>query len=549
MGQTLLLDSCHRLRALPVPAALPAMNFPQQAILLAVLLIACLPSCASKQPPVAGPARVSLARALAEADRAATAGLEAAAERDRYNSAVRWAVQAWQAEAAPAGETGIRTVGAYQLQVVQPRELLFDKLVATDGIVSQSLRERIVHEGVGASFVAHWKYTDERKRTEPFLSRAGYVSPVTATLEFHPGGGGERRARLVLHDPRRDRRIHLAGRRWPLHTDLSATGEYLMSERRDAMSGLGALLHSGENLDKLGLLALQRPSKDHVPVIFVHGLMSRPATWQNVLNQLGDDVELGSRYQAYLFRYPSGVPVLFSAAKLREQLSLLREELQGQGGGRETRQMVLIGHSMGGLVSKTQVQSSGDRLWVTVFGAPPDELGMSPEQIRLLRQYLEFDANPNVGRVIFIATPHRGSRVADSRLGMLGRRLVRLPVDMAGGAYEVLRGNAPTNGPLGRMLAHGVPNSVDNLSPHSPYVQHSLSLPVRPGLPVHSIIGNKKNLPLEDPRCTDGIVPYSSAHLEGVASELVVPYGHSAHEHPDSVREIVRILKLHLRSL
>ncbi|MBI3800275.1 MAG: hypothetical protein HY268_25280 [Deltaproteobacteria bacterium] len=44
----------------------------------------------------------------------------------------------------------------------------------------------------------------------------------------------------------------------------------------------------------------------------------------------------------------------------------------------------------------------------------------------------------------------------------------------------------------------------------------------------------------------DGIVTYTSAHIEGVESELVVRFGHSVQGHPQASEEIRRILLKHL---
>jgi hypothetical protein len=163
---------------------------------------------------------------------------------------------------------------------------------------------------------------------------------------------------------------------------------------------------------------------------------------------------------------------------------------------------------------------------------------------------LEFKPNPHVERVIFVCTPHRGSRLADGFIGKLGRKLISLPVQTlgtAGRAFgDVLSGDA--GGMVSRLKLNGVPSSIDNLSPESPFVQESMRLPLRRGLHIHSIVGNKKSLPLGDPDCGDGVVPYASAHLEGAESELVVKSGHGAQETPEAIAEIRRILLLHLES-
>jgi hypothetical protein len=278
--------------------------------------------------------------------------------------------------------------------------------------------------------------------------------------------------------------------------------------------------------------------------------MSRPLTWHNAFNELGEDPVIRKRYQMYFFRYPTGVPVIYSAARFREGLATMDREMQRIGNREARGRMVLVGHSMGGLVSKMQVVDSGDRIELAMFGKPLPAVGTADARSEALRPLVEFGPNPHVERVIFVCTPHRGSRLADGFIGKLGRKLINLPVQTlgtAGRAFgDVLSGDA--GGTLARLKLNGVPSSIDNLSPESPFVQQSMQLPLRPGLHIHSIVGNKKLLPLSDPKCGDGVVPYTSAHLEGAESELVVKSGHGAQETPEAIAEIRRILLLHLKS-
>ena len=497
--------------------------------------------------------RAALVQALAAADHASVGGFKDVADKQRYNAATERAVAAWLSlsdEAARRNGLEVRSAeGSYRVNASWPENLLFDELIPAHTIKGKELKRHIIRDGVGATFVAHWKYSKDRKTTEPFLTKAGYAVPVTATIEFRHEADGVSRATLVLHDPRVQETVRLFGHEHPLAADLSAFGEFLLAQKAALMPGIKAMLQSGKYMDKLGILAFERPAKDRIPVIFVHGLMSRPATWVNVVNELDNDPIIQRNYQIYFFRYPTGVPVTYSATRFREQIRVLHDQLE-QGGNRQLgHHMVLVGHSMGGLVSKMQILESGDRLWIDIFGSRPEKLGLSQEDTRELRQYLEFNPNPYVDRVIFVSTPHRGSELAVGTIGAIGRYLISLPVHVMGNTFDFLKGDAPQNPVLRNLIEHGVPNSIDNFSPKSRFVQWSTSLPMRPGLRVHSIIGNKDGRALTDPKCSDGVVPYTSAHLNGVESELVVHSDHGAHETPEAQAEIRRILRLHLLSL
>lgn len=526
----------------------------------ALLMVACAshpPSTgnAPRRSATTGNAHQALTLALADAGQAWDVGVDSQEGRQRYNAASARVVEAWIALRGDSTQDDssshpVSDVGPVQLSATWPADLRFDKLIPARTIPTRALEERITRDGVGTPLVAWWKHTEERAAKEPFMGKIGYLSPVTATLFFgKTTQTGGRTAVITLHDPRQTGSVSLNGHKAPLAGDFSAPGEFFLAQAQDRMSGIGALLSTGANIDKLGLIALEPPKKDRIPVILVHGLMSRPATWQNVVNELWSDPKIQSQCQFYFFRYPSGVPVIYSAAKLRERLEVLHGEYVKAGSRRHLNDMVLIGHSMGGLVSKSQVQDSKDKLWVNVFGTTPDKLNLSQAQVDSLRAYLEYKPNPHVSRVIFVATPHRGSTLAQGWGGAIGSRLVRLPSHLMADVSSVLQGDLPENSPLHRLLQQGLPTSINNLSPSSKFVQTSIAIPLRPGLHVHSIIGNKGQRPLEDPRCSDGVVPYTSAHLDGVESEFVVASGHGAHENPEAIAEMRRILHLHLAGL
>jgi hypothetical protein len=97
---------------------------------------------------------------------------------------------------------------------------------------------------------------------------------------------------------------------------------------------------------------------------------------------------------------------------------------------------------------------------------------------------------------------------------------------------------------VGAMKLSRIPNSVDTLSPNNRFVKDVSAIPITPGIPYHTICGDRGRG--DAPKSSDGIVPYWSSHLEGAQSELVVPSGHSAHQNAQAIEEVRRILKLHI---
>ncbi len=175
-------------------------------------------------------------------------------------------------------------------------------------------------------------------------------------------------------------------------------------------------------------LSLLRPYlRGKIPVVFVHGLWANPWSWSRMIQSLEADAALRDRYQFWTFGYSTGDPIPYSAALLRRDLVEVRRKFDPDGTDAAFERMVLVGHSMGGLLTKMMVQDSGTRLWRLISNRPADELAGEPEDRDLFRSALIFKHCTEVRRVLFIATPHRGSRVDRGGIERLGSRLIRLP--------------------------------------------------------------------------------------------------------------------------
>jgi pimeloyl-ACP methyl ester carboxylesterase len=285
----------------------------------------------------------------------------------------------------------------------------------------------------------------------------------------------------------------------------------------------------------------------------VHGLLSSPLTWSVMFNDLRADPQLRQRFQFWFYLYPTGNPYLASAAELRADLARLREELDPGRHDAALDHMVLVGHSMGGLVGKLLTVGSSDGcFWNLVSREPFDRVKAKPATLAELQHIFFFDPAPGVERVVFIATPHHGSKLSPSLPGKLAADLVELPRSLRAAALDLSKEN-PDSG------THALPTSVDLLAPASPALELLAHKRPPDGVRYHSIIGQAPgNDPLREvayvlgqtDRRTDGAVPYVSAHIDGVESEIVVEADHNnVHRHPLAVLEVRRILLEHLRQV
>jgi len=277
-----------------------------------------------------------------------------------------------------------------------------------------------------------------------------------------------------------------------------------------------------------------------IPVVLVHGTASSAGRWADLYNDLVNDPVLRRSYQFWLFTYNSGNPIAYSGWLLRKSIADLVEALDPEGRDPALRDIVVVGHSQGGLLAKLLVVDSGARFWDLVIDEPPDRVDLEPENRELLEGSLIVAPSPYVKRVIFLSTPHRGSRLAGLGPALLLGRLVRAPANLVTAASDLFSGDPEAE--VQRRISRSS-GSIGNMSPDSRFIQVLAELPIATGVRAHSIMGVKKG-PKEEGG--DGVVTYQSAHLDDVDSELVVRSGHSSQSNPVVVGEVRRILIEHL---
>jgi pimeloyl-ACP methyl ester carboxylesterase len=275
--------------------------------------------------------------------------------------------------------------------------------------------------------------------------------------------------------------------------------------------------------------------------VMVHGLMSSPLAWIPMINELLRDPAIQKKYQFLLYMYPTGVPVPIAASYLRDALQDLRNEFDPTGSSPNFNRMVLLGHSMGGLLSHAMAVDSGNSFWEVNSDRPFDQIVGPPEVLNELRHYTFFQAQPYVSRVVFLAVPHRGSDLARRTIGRVGSSLITEPDHYGQLLARLVKDN---DGDLDPRQFRRLPTSIENLAVDSPELLALLRMQSRPGVIFHSIIGANRPGPLAS--TTDGIVAYRSSHLDGVASERVVRSDHSVQKDPEAILEVRRILLEHL---
>ena len=415
----------------------------------------------------------------------------------------------------------------------------------------RGLRNRYRNPGVGAPLVASLEPVEslasaQYKRIPPRMK-----IPVSAFLRFDDARAaitsGKLTAKLELYNPDSARTVKINNVDVPIEYEItSALADTLEgapvwdSEIAGFRAGDFKLLGQ-KNLDD-GLFMIGPHRFGHIPVVLVHGTASSPARWAEMVNEVGNDPKLFDRYELWLFMYNTGNPIAYSAMLLRDALSKTVAEIDPEGKDPGLKQMIVMGHSQGGLLTKMTAIDSGMRLWP--FKVPPEELDVSAETKELVTHGLIIKPLPFVKRVIFVATPHRGSYQALGFFGGLASWLVNMPGRLAKLSVDVL--TLQKQGVLLGGVA-GIPTSIDNMNPNNFFIKNLASIPVADGVVAHSIIAVDSDGPLDE--AGDGVVKYISAHIDGVASEKIVRSSHSVQGNPETIQEVKRILAEHADTL
>ena len=463
---------------------------------------------------------------------------------DLYNYGLGWSLTERRSTNALAVlEKGTRRLPFGEVQLDFTHEMFpwpiadFERFILAQQLLVRGLGVRNRQPGLGVPLVAVLK-------TEPSLNLS---RPVPATVFLRLQGGladleaGRCRGALELYCPFNTNRVTIGARAVPLETDTTVSLAYGLNQSKLWRLGMAQFFSFKEQVPTDVYLS-QPYQPGRVPVVFVHGTFSSPVWWAEMFNTLSSDPELQKRCQFWSFVYNSGNPTFYSAVRLREALTARIKQLDPEGKDPALRQMVVIGHSQGGLLTKLTATDTGERLLDSVLKTNRlENLGLIAEQQDQIRRFACFEALPFVKRVIFISTPHRGSYLASNFARKLARKFVTLPSRLATASTEFAGLTQKLDIP---KEFKGTPTSLDSMSPKNPVQLALADIPLAPGVKGHSIIAVKGHGDYHQGK--DGLVAYSSAHVDYVESEFIVRGPHSCQGMPPTIEEVRRILHEHL---
>ncbi|MGC6467071.1 MAG: esterase/lipase family protein [Akkermansiaceae bacterium] len=414
-----------------------------------------------------------------------------------------------------------------------------DALVPASNVKIKDMGPRFTDEGIGLPLVG-WKSAkniDERRFK--FAPPSGIPLNLTAILDFSKSPPTWRflfRGRVP--------EIEINQRKEAVAVDWSASSAlYWHMSNLDDLD-LTKVLMPTRHVDQAGLFFTTPYDPEKIPVILAHGLYSSPGTYKTLYNHLISQKWFRDQYQIFLFSYPTGTAWPYNAAEFRKHLRDVQDHVKSKGPLTKWNRMVLIGHSMGGVISCASLVEPEDRFYKAVYSRPLDAYRLSDSAKKAIRSVRFYEPLQAPTRAVFMAAPLQGSPMADRFFAQAISKLIRLPktltIDLATATVaEVTAAMEQGGRPRPPMT------SIGTLSPKYKSYEALKNSPFRDGLTYHTIIGDRgKN---NSPNSSDGIVPYWSSHLKGAESEKIVPEGHSLTSHPETIAEINRILRLHLK--
>ena len=435
----------------------------------------------------------------------------------------------------------------YGLDVIHEKPLIdgleTERLVlASDVIPKDASMKSFRSERLGVSVVGYRQ--NNKTPSERWYPAEGLFRPFTVTAEVIVDDSKQLlTVVLTYHAMLKPRSISIGLNDFPLTYDLASPYLLLAESAKIDEFELKGLFFADDVENKLGIYAIEQLDNDKAPLLMIHGLNSSPLIWRRLSWALYSTPALAEKYQIWHAFYPSGPPPFFNAMRVRAKLDELVNEVFPP---QDVPGMWVLGHSMGGIISRTMVVNSGSTLWDRTFTVGPGALGLPDADLEQLTAIFNLEARSYIDGVIFMDTPHQGSDEAESWIGKLTSAFIELPQSMRklfGKIWKDQRERFLTNEMKPYMTATG-PDSVRVLSPKHPLLNELSKLD--PAVPVFSVIGNSTpetcNLNMGCVEFSDTVVPYQSAHLPFALKEQVVESKHNSYNSTEAIEFVLEIL-------
>lgn len=439
-----------------------------------------------------------------------------------------------------------------------------DSLISSYNLNFSGLRSTNRRDGFGSEFVATLPATKSDKEFKYIVDPVhhkyeGGVNPnihdpryLSVTITAQPTSADsvneiltDPNFQLSVYDPYMVDKVKIDGNYYPLAANFSAPYGLWLAENNLGASAYLSLIDRDNSITMPQLFMLEPYNPNKKVIVLVHGLASSPEAWIRLTNDIMGDSMLRQHFQVWQVFYSTNMPILESRYQINAIVNQAFARLDPK--SPSATDAVLIGHSMGGIISRLLVSQADltKKASTTLSQHQLRQIANEP----LFKSRLQIEPINNFSRAIFLSSPHRGTEYAERWFTLTLRRIIKLPSAFLGAFADTLTEKDIDVKDFIKELGHGfIQNGPSDLSDRSKFTQLTKNVVPPKNFVFHSILGNLSKSD-DKSQINDGVVSYESAHLDGAASEIIIKGGHSIQETPEAVLELRRILRLHLTQL